>query len=695
MASSLMRLAALANMPYGSARTQQTAEIVREIEREGPEHELPNALLRLVEAYDFGGDSKRALTTFVKVLQLWDTRPELFDAEDEFGLFWEFKWIAGSLTLFPNISRAQAEAFLDDMERRYQVAGKGLCAPRAARFHYLSNLNDPAAASALSIWRSTPPDEFDDCPACVIGAEVDYRVSQGDWARAVAVGERQNNECNIEPTLTNHLLTLAYLMQGDPTAAARCYRLANAGLKTSLSAEGFTGARGAVLEALGRGGALNELLSQLKKHDAEHLETAQTTFGSLRFHLGLLAGISALMNGGTDPNTETGLATPHFAKTLGDLHSHLKTVTQEMAERFDSRAGNDGNQRHLANALSATLSATPLPEPLASEDAMSETLAQLLLERKQTAAPETNTVSDRLAPAAEQIDVAAEFQKIASLIDESHEFSAAKAATIADMYVSLGGRLTAVDQELAAKSFTEGGLWFIRARDSVSAVTAFELAYSHLVLEHLPDDLLRLLMLFEFWINALTDLQSAAHWSQLEKYIVSFAQLCSFEADSLAQQTAALSKQSIDLHELQLARIAFSACGTVAEFFSELAKLAGGLQNIDSDTGLKAALQTLQHTEVTYSNTSAELAAALAASPNIEFAQYLGRELNETMKLGRYRIATAWKVLGEKQRAVTILTELLHDGVYQEFELKLRAEAAELLTELGEFSAAQEILRQF
>ena len=91
-------------------------------------------MLDLVEAYTFGGEGQKSFVVFARALRLWDESPELFDASDEHNLFWEFKWIASDLPDYPQIRREQAEAFLDDMQRRFELQGSGVSAVLAARF---------------------------------------------------------------------------------------------------------------------------------------------------------------------------------------------------------------------------------------------------------------------------------------------------------------------------------------------------------------------------------------------------------------------------------------------------------------------------------------------------------------------------------------------------------------------------------
>jgi hypothetical protein len=110
-------------MPYGSARTAAAEVIVRRIDAEGPQERLAEALLDLVEAYSFTGQGHRSFVAFARLLRLWDSQPEVFDESDEHNLFWEFKWVAGDLPDFPEITREQAVAFLADMRRLFDLAG--------------------------------------------------------------------------------------------------------------------------------------------------------------------------------------------------------------------------------------------------------------------------------------------------------------------------------------------------------------------------------------------------------------------------------------------------------------------------------------------------------------------------------------------------------------------------------------------
>ena len=91
-------------MPYGSARTAAAEVIVRRIDAEGPQERLAEALLDLVEAYSFTGQGHRSFVAFARLLRLWDSQPEVFDESDEHNLFWEFKWVAGDLPDFPEIT---------------------------------------------------------------------------------------------------------------------------------------------------------------------------------------------------------------------------------------------------------------------------------------------------------------------------------------------------------------------------------------------------------------------------------------------------------------------------------------------------------------------------------------------------------------------------------------------------------------
>lgn len=340
-------IAALRRLPFGPARTAAAEAVTRRVETEGPEEHLAWALGSLVEAYTFDGVGDRSPAPFARMLQLWDERPELFDEQDRQALFWEYKWIAEAACESPQRTRAQVDDLLADMERRFRLAGQGSSAVAVARFDWAWVAGDSDADERRLAWRALPEDEFDDCPACVIGGQVEFLLDQGRYAEAVELGRMQRGSCNVEPTKTRHATALAALLIGDPTSALEQHLLA---LST---AEGKTRdlapSRGCAFELLARGGQLERALRALRNEDAELLERAASPLDRLFFLLGVLAGLSANLDRG---ELTTGFATAG-RRTVAELHGLVLAEARELAELFDRRHGNTSYAARIERALSA------------------------------------------------------------------------------------------------------------------------------------------------------------------------------------------------------------------------------------------------------------------------------------------------------------------------------------------------------
>ncbi|MEK8224967.1 hypothetical protein NKG05_00570 [Oerskovia sp. M15] len=129
-------LSRVRDMPYGTARSTAAASEVDEITADGPAEARAYALFILVESYVWGNEVTKAYLPFTQLLRWWDEHPEHFDAQDTHSLFWSFKWMVGNLMDFPAVPAAQIERTLDDMERRFAVAGSGMNAVAMSRFQW-------------------------------------------------------------------------------------------------------------------------------------------------------------------------------------------------------------------------------------------------------------------------------------------------------------------------------------------------------------------------------------------------------------------------------------------------------------------------------------------------------------------------------------------------------------------------------
>ena len=345
-------------MPYGTARIAAAEAAARKVEAEGPKEKLAEALLDLVEAYTFAGQGAKSFVVFARLLRHWDEHPELFDASDEHNLFWEFKWVASDLPDYAQIGRAQAEAFLNDMQRRFELQGIGLSAVRASRFGWVWQSGSDGAEEARLAWVTTPRDDFDDCRACTIGQQTDFFLEQGRYAEALEMGLTQDSRCNLEPTKTHFATALAALNVGDAAQALRSHRLALATIAPGN--RDLAQSRGQGFELLARGGHLERALRELRVDYRQLLTDPPSPLLHLRFLLGVLAGLSANLDSG---ELATGMPLPGEPvgdATVAELHAWVEARVREHAADFDARSGTDYYARLADRATSAVLAEAPL-----------------------------------------------------------------------------------------------------------------------------------------------------------------------------------------------------------------------------------------------------------------------------------------------------------------------------------------------
>lgn len=342
-------LKAVSRMPYGLARVAEAEKLARRIETEGPESMLAEAQLDLIEAYTFSEESPKAFLTMAQVLRLWDERPELFDETDRSNLFMVFRWVTSDLVDTLQISRPQAMAAFDDMQRRFRHAGHGLSGVFSNRFRYAWHAGDADTEAHLAEWLATPRDDYSDCKACEPGIRAEYLCEHGRYDEVVALQSQLNGSCNVEPTRGQAALSLAYLMLGNAdeaeAARQRAMRRMTPKFPTHLAAP-----RGQLLEILLRSGRVEQALRRLRTADGVLLAGADTPLAHIRFLLNLLAGLSAVL--ASQGATPTGLTTID-APTIADLHRHVHGLVQDLARRFDERNGNTYYARRMAAALAA------------------------------------------------------------------------------------------------------------------------------------------------------------------------------------------------------------------------------------------------------------------------------------------------------------------------------------------------------
>ncbi len=350
-------LSRIRDMPYGLARTQAAERQVRLVEAEGPDAARAYALCVLVESMVWGGEVERSYLPFTQLVRWYDEHPELVDDADRYAMFWSFKWMVGHLADFPTVPAAQIDATLDDMERRYALAGLGRDAVAFARFAWASRRGSADVEEAYRAWVATPRDDYSQCEVCDPGDRASHLFRTGRLAEGVRLVEETlatGATCATEPADMLSHLALAQLDLGHRDAAVRTHRRAVAALADATGA--MAGARARRLVLLGRACAVARAVRAVEQ-DERLLVEGETPRERLDALLGVVAATAALL---PEHAGQAVRLTRVPATTLADLHAWAVGEAEPLAAAFDLRNGTMALTTELAEARATR----PLEEPL-------------------------------------------------------------------------------------------------------------------------------------------------------------------------------------------------------------------------------------------------------------------------------------------------------------------------------------------
>ena|GEM_PF-3190197 len=219
-------------IPNGAARNANAETIVEQADQLGDQARITEALIGLINAYEYSSESHKILVPFARLLHRFDRNPEYFDQWDLHSLFWYFKWVTSGMLSNPDVPLSAIEHWLAEMRRRYQIAGYGPHAVHKVEWSVSNHIgDDPRADRAFAQWQASERDKMSDCHACDCAGAGRHFVDVDD-ARAlelwqpVLTGELS---CAEEPhhVLAATLLPLMRLGRADEARAnhLRGYRM--------------------------------------------------------------------------------------------------------------------------------------------------------------------------------------------------------------------------------------------------------------------------------------------------------------------------------------------------------------------------------------------------------------------------------------------------------------------------------------
>jgi hypothetical protein len=305
----------------------------------------------VVRTATFSGRNEKALVAFTWRLAQADREPERFPAR---SLLWEYKWVVGSLTGFPQFSRRQIEEMLDDMTRRFERCGANLRAVHKLRCKVAQAMHEPEAARKhFRAWKQAPDGWPSDCAACDQDSHVRYLIFVGKDDKAVEHAGpilQGRMSCAVVPQATLGAVLRPLVRLGRVQEAVRCHQR---GYRMIAGNKDFLEEAAQHLSFL----VLTDNLARAVKVFEKHLGWALETMDlEDRFEYLLAARFLFERLGGSGkaslplrlPRTFAGYQEGGRYEVPA-LLAWAEAECRELAARFDERNGNDGFARRMAD----------------------------------------------------------------------------------------------------------------------------------------------------------------------------------------------------------------------------------------------------------------------------------------------------------------------------------------------------------
>ncbi|WP_328926547.1 tetratricopeptide repeat protein [Streptomyces sp. NBC_00190] len=346
--------------PGGAARNAHAEALVGAAEASGDRALFRETLDNLIHAYLWSSESSKLLVPFARLLQEYDKDPGAFSEWDAHSLFWQFKWVATAIADSPGVPLESATGWLDEMERRYRIAGYSERPVREAELWLADAMGDDERAErAFGHWLAAERDDISDCRACELNGQGQYAVLRGDDAKALEIWKpvlAAEQTCAEEPhrVLATSLMPLLRLGR---TAEARSNHLR--GYRLARGNDSLLPTVGKHIEFCALTGNESRGLEILAEH-ASHVGPLANVDDQLAFHGGILVLLRRLMDLGHGRIP----AVPYDGtpRTVRELYEVMRAGALDIARQFDVRNGTTRvSERFLARiAREPLVGALPL-----------------------------------------------------------------------------------------------------------------------------------------------------------------------------------------------------------------------------------------------------------------------------------------------------------------------------------------------
>ncbi|MDF8263676.1 hypothetical protein [Luteipulveratus flavus] len=354
------RVAAIEDLPHGTAQVRQSEDALRAAQRTGRFAEELAARLNLSQALYYVPSDPSELTHYTWLRAALE-RPADVDEADIRNIMWRLKWALSRMLQMPEVELTTIEEAVEDFGRlldRYGFRARPL---HDALAHLAQERQDGAEVRRrITLMRAESRDEMSDCEACEPSGMASW-LAPFDPAAALEVLEPVVDgglSCEEEPERSLALHALLSLETGDADTAVRMHRR---GWRPSRDRPELATAVARHLVVLVRLGntdrALDALLPRLAWHDELPLPEERMRFvaaAALTLRSAIAAGIA--------PEQVDG-------RPVAQVADELAAEAARIAAAFDRRNGNEGTTRSIAAWLDLDqVPVTPTLPPLRIHD---------------------------------------------------------------------------------------------------------------------------------------------------------------------------------------------------------------------------------------------------------------------------------------------------------------------------------------
>lgn len=351
------KLAESKELDYGPERIAIAEEAVRLADAGGFELASFDARLELVQAAVLGGYPEKGFVAFAWCATKSKEEPERFkESKSLAGIFllgvdvlWTYKWMTLQVPWYPQVTLAQMDETLCDMEERYRAHNLSLRPVHMARVRCVMETGGDRdeAHEHFRKWQYAPRDLYADCEACELSFQSWYFAERGDPERAIQEAHRLlsgEKSCAEVPHNTYARLIDCALELDRPDDAATWHEL---GYPMVQSNRDFVWNMSRHIAYLVRIGNLDKAKTLAERHldwavDNRVLDRRMWFYASLRDLFGALSGtVKARLSPKLSAYSETG------EYSAADLHDYFDRETRAMSARFDERNGNDYVSRRV------------------------------------------------------------------------------------------------------------------------------------------------------------------------------------------------------------------------------------------------------------------------------------------------------------------------------------------------------------